>query len=494
MIDMKHEGTPHTAFGELRTAEITPVVQIDALYGLRTRTDVETFSATNGSVSVVDNGSGNEFKCATGTDVGGYGLIRSLRAVKYRPGQGLIYRWTARYDAGVALCAIRSGPVTLGNELSFGYNGVDFGVLYRRGGKPEIRRLTIGTPANGNETLTITLNSVPFTVAVTSGTAAFNAYQIEASHIASTTFTGWNVSQNGSTVIFSATSVGAKSGTFSLSSTGAAVGTFATSSTGAAVIDSFIDQSDWNVDPMNGNGPSGYTFNPQKYNVYQISQAYLGAGCIHYDVMLPNTGKFHTVHRIEYPGTSTMPNSSQPSYKIGWFAASLGSSTNVTINGVSAMGAVDGKRVVLRSSDGQSNEKTSVGTSLTNIISIRVRDEFKSVTNLQSVIPVTVTAAIAGTKNGVIQIIKNGVLGGTTNWTYHDENGDSIEYDTAGTTVTLDSGSSQVLDLQLAKETSILVDMEKYGIDLVRGDILTVAAKATSGTITAAASITWIED
>jgi hypothetical protein len=62
-------------------------VQIEAVYGLRDKTDIETFSATGGSVAAEDTGTGTEFKCSTGTSVGAYGIIRSRRSTAYRAGQ-----------------------------------------------------------------------------------------------------------------------------------------------------------------------------------------------------------------------------------------------------------------------------------------------------------------------------------------------------------------------------------------------------------------------
>lgn len=46
---------PLSAFGDLQVIESSPVVQIEAVNGLRPKTDVETFTATGGSVSAVNS-------------------------------------------------------------------------------------------------------------------------------------------------------------------------------------------------------------------------------------------------------------------------------------------------------------------------------------------------------------------------------------------------------------------------------------------------------
>jgi hypothetical protein len=396
------------------------------------------------------------------------------------------------FDKGVALCRMASGPVTLGNELSFGYNGADFCILHRRGGLSEIRTLTITSAATGNETATITLAGVEFTTDLTNTTAAGNAHEIEADKIAGD-YAGWNVSQVGDTVVFSAQSVCPVNDDFTFSSA-TATGTFTQNEAGLAVTDTFVDQTEWNIDKCDGEGPSGWTFDPQKLNVFEVSHAYLGSGDIIYSIYNPNRREFMAVHTIEYAGTSTMTNSSQPAFKIGWFAASLGSTTDLNIYGASAMAAVDGQVLALRNSDGHANEKTGVGTTLTNILSIRIRDVFSDVINLVEVAPIEISASTDGTKNAVIEVLLNPTLGGVTNWTYHDENNDVIEYDTAGTTITKTSDTSEIVQFEMARVDQLIQALEHYNMRLSRGDILTIAARTTSGTSDIGASIAWLEN
>ena len=74
-----------TAFGALSVSQTRPEVQIDAVYGVRSKTDTEVITATGGSATTENTGTGIEYKCSTGTNIGGYGLIRSKRATTYRP-------------------------------------------------------------------------------------------------------------------------------------------------------------------------------------------------------------------------------------------------------------------------------------------------------------------------------------------------------------------------------------------------------------------------
>ena len=198
-----------TAFGSLSVSQSRPEVQIEAVYGLRDKTDIETFSATGGSVAAEDTGTGTEFKCSTGTSVGAYGIIRSRRSTAYRAGQGMLLRWTARFSEPVALGLQRAGGINAENELSFGYQGTDFGIFKRANGGLEIQTLTVTAGASGSETATITLDGTAYTVSLTSGTAAHNAYEI-ANDSDFATGSAWIALQNGDTVTFLAQSVGNK--------------------------------------------------------------------------------------------------------------------------------------------------------------------------------------------------------------------------------------------------------------------------------------------
>jgi hypothetical protein len=477
---------PLSSFGEVLIAEPTPSVQIDALHGIRSEVH-ETFTGPSGSNTIKDDHGGKEFHCQSGTTSGGYGLLRSLNTVRYRPGQGGRMRFTARFGTPVALSAQRAGGVNIGTELSFGYNGLDFGLLHRTGGRLEIQTLTISAAASGNETLTLTLNDIEYTISLTSGTIPHNAFEIVDDDGFAATH---NAYQNGNTVVFISIAVGPETGTFSFSSTGTAAGTFAQTGAGVAVTDNFINQEDWNVTSVNtANNP--FALDPSKGNVYQIDFQYLGYGRIQYSVEDPNTGNFIPVHVIKYANANTAPNLETPNFKIGWFAASLGATTNTEIYGASAFGGTDGKITTLKNPTAHSHTKASIGTTLTNILSVRVRANYNGYLNLAQVFPQFVSFASDGAQPVVCEIHINATLGGEPNWAYHDEDSDITEHDIASTTVT---GDNEILVLILGKSDSEAVDLSKYNIKLNRTEVITLAAKATGGTSDVTATLTWTED
>ena len=489
-----------TAFGSLSVAQTRPEVQLDAVYGLRDKTDTEVITATGGSVTAGFTGNGNEFTCSTGTNVGGYGLIRSKRSAAYRPGQGLIFKWTARFSEPVALGLQRAGGINAENEISMGYVGTDFGCFIKSAAALEIQTLTITTPASGSETATITLGGTAYSVNLTSGTAAHNAYEIanDSDFAAGSAWIAW---QNGDTVTFLAQSVGDKTGTMSFSSATAA-GSLVETRAGRAAVDTFIKQEDWNVDTMLpktdgsnvGAGPSGMILDPQKGNVYQVKFQYLGYGAITFFIEDSDNGRFVPVHIVQYSNNNTSPSVGNPSFKIGWFAASAGSTTDIQTYGSSGEMGIEGDRQPRRLPDAQVANKTGIGTSFTNILTIRCRRTFAGVVNLNEVLPSAINVAVDGTKISEYQIILNAELGGETNYTYKDEDHSIVEYDTAGTTTTVGTDSQLILAGVLGKTASTSSILLDYDLHLVPGDTITIAVRTTSGTTDAAASITWLED
>ena len=90
------------------------------------------------------------------------------------------------------------------------------------GGVSEVRKLTLATGADGNETATIVLDSTtPYEVTITAGTPTENAAEI-----AGESFDGWTVAADGPVVTFTATAKGAKHGVFTYESDGDSDGAF----------------------------------------------------------------------------------------------------------------------------------------------------------------------------------------------------------------------------------------------------------------------------
>lgn len=114
---------PTTSFGEISTAEMTPVVQADFIYNINPQS-LRTSSSGNASVTHEDN-KAMLHACGSNSQI----AVSTRRFMKYRPGQGSRIQFTAIYTQGVQGNTQLCGVGTNTNGLFFGYSGTDFGVM-----------------------------------------------------------------------------------------------------------------------------------------------------------------------------------------------------------------------------------------------------------------------------------------------------------------------------------------------------------------------------
>ncbi|MBU3114792.1 hypothetical protein [Clostridium lacusfryxellense] len=81
-------------------------------------------------------------------------------------------------------------------------------------------------------------------------------------------------------------------------------------------VDTVINQSSWNVDPLDGTGPSGATLTLAEGNIYQIVFTWYGYGVIEFRVVLPDpttlAQEVITVHRYSPTAETSIADPNQP--------------------------------------------------------------------------------------------------------------------------------------------------------------------------------------
>jgi hypothetical protein len=482
-----NERKPLTAFGEVMVAEPSPRVQLDATYGLRA-TDVIQWTENGGGITTENTGTGFEFKVSTGTNAAGHARMQSRKIVRYKTGQGSLFRFTGRFSEPTENSSQRVGCGNRGTHFGFGYHGKVFGIFYHNGGFCEIQTLTISAGAAVNGTATVTLNGVAKNVAITAGTAKKLAFEL-----GKETYPGWKAYHNGVTVIFVADRSGPKTGAFAFSTTGTGAGTFAQTRAGVAETERFIPQSEWNIDRMDGSALAGIQIDPLKGNVFEIQLQYLGYGALLFCVENPGHGTFQKVHRIEYPNANVSPNMTAPYLHLEMEVENQGNTTNVDVYSASMAGFTEGIQVPLRDLRGFGNTKTGIGTSFTNIVSFRCSRTFADRINRSPMWPHIVAFAAEATKPVECIGVINPVVAGEPDWTYIDAADSIVEYDTAGTTVT---GGRRVVQFSLGKSDGVQVNLPNhYGhVYIGPGEVFCLAARATAVTADLSASCSWEEE
>lgn len=310
-----------TVTGELGIVRLNPVTRVDASYNLLPA-NFRSYTANGGSTDAASR----FLRVQTGTTAGGYAAIQSFRTVNYKAGNGAVARFDAVFDAGGVAGSLQgAGLGSIGDELSFGFDGADFGVWYKHDGLAEVRTLTLSAAENATVTANVTVANTTFPVALTDASADANvtASEVAGGLMANATFAAaWHAEQLGATVIVSALSDAAQPGSYAYASPGASAGTFAQTTAAVAKTSEFTPKASWSERP-------GLAVTPTALNYYQIE--YVQAGVANFYVFDKSTSEFALVHQQSLAADAASPGLGNPSLRSLLYVASEGSTTNLTL-------------------------------------------------------------------------------------------------------------------------------------------------------------------
>lgn len=503
------DNSPLSAFGEMLTVEPTPQFQ-----GVFNQTLTLPKFVTNvdngGSGSVSYENSMLKLQC--GTALGGYATLRTKKFIRYNPGRGSVFKGTAIFDTAnaVANSVQYIGMGTAESGFYFGYDGTKFAVHRQIEGRLYITALKITTKSTNTENITVELNGVNYSVAVTDQTAG--TVNNTAAEIAQGTFnpgapfTPWNAYAVGDTVYFIQSGTGPATGAYSITGTSVA-GTFTRNQAGVAnTWDRFYmnpaDGTPWNY---NGGTGLGFTLDPANGNVYRITVGYLGFDGVLFEIKSPVTGKWVAAHYLDYKNANTTPICQEPAMQALVASASLGSTTNITVYSASISGEVQGKSII----DGEifafTNSQASIATSTTwyNVLTIRVNRTFGAVDSHkvnrgQIKLVEASMSLIGGAKPGEVAIFKNATLNAAgpavdpSQWLAVNSNSMvsyySAEVDVTGGTVISGSG--------ISNGTTTNIDLSQIDHFGESADTYTLAVRVPLGGASpdAVGSFKWQED
>lgn len=477
-----------TAFGEVLSAELTPIVQIHSAYNINTR--IMEARDNNGSSSIANN----MFKVSTGAAANQSSALLSRIAVKYNAGQGGLWRGTGVFTAGAANSTQYIGIGTSSEGFFFGYNGTAFGILLRQGGSPEIRTLTVTTKSTTAEDITITLDGDAVTdVTVTDATATdvtTTANEI-ASYDYSNVGQGWKAHSMGANVVFESYNAASQTNTYSLGGAATAVGSFAQSVAGVAPTETITAQTSWSNDKAAGAEilPS-LTFT--NGNVFEIRYQWLGFGAIEFYIENPSTGRFVLVHRVEYADANTTPSVDNPTLPTCMAVANTSNTTDIVLQSASMMGAIEGKDLEEGVLNAAVVETTNIGVTETPILSIHNHTVYQSKINRVRVrldeLGVSFDASSAN-KPAVLRLRVNPTLTGAS-FSAVDANTSVVRTDTSATVV---SGGTLFFAQSLSEGAAPILDLLSRNVLLEPGETVTVSLEASNGTIDPDISFGWKE-
>ena len=291
---------PLTSFGELNVSQLAPTAQGEFAYGLNDNIFEEVrfvgggAAATDGVLVVSSSASPDS-----------WAQVQLRRGTRYKAGMGILFRGTALFTTGTAGNTQLIGLGNLESGYFFGYQNEEFGIFHEATSKKEVRALTVTTGA-GTGNVTVTLDGQAVVIPVVGGSdTSQTAYQLSLGDY-SGVGRGWRADALGSVVYFISARSEPLDGTYSVSGA-SVVGAFSRIEAGVAPTLTFIPQASWNVDPMDGTGPSDMTLSPQLGNVYQVGFQYLGFGNAFFGIENSATGRVQTVHVIQNANSRTTP-------------------------------------------------------------------------------------------------------------------------------------------------------------------------------------------
>ena len=488
-----------SAFGETIAVPLTPKIQGDSVYGLDPR-EFETF--TFSASGIATNGD-SRFKVSAGSDANSYGVIRSRNFVRYRPGQGLVCRFTALFSENPVGFTQRAGLFNQEQALQIGYahtNG-KFGILRANGGKAHIQEFAFTALADG--TVTVTLNGTAFTpVVLDGGSLAANLAQLSQKLRLQSLFNALYLDEyDQEKISFLATSLGDQAGAFTMTSTATITYTTTTKQTGVAQTEYWTPQEEFNLDKLDGTGYSGVTLDPSKLNVYQINFRWLGAGEMRYAIENPLNGDMMFFHHEHYSNKYEHPHLDNPSLKIGYVAANLGGGVGVvTIRGASFMGAVEGlveqTRLPYSVTATRTDSMNSPG-SLYHLVTLKNKLIYQGKINTRDLLPKRLTGSVNTTGDpAVIRLFWNPIFANNMRWTTQTDFNASL-YATENSTglFTLSAQSiPPVAAYHVSNGDTIDVDLTAIGIHVPPNSYLTAVITSSSNITAASASFIYVED
>lgn len=496
-------------FGTSLTSEQTPTAQGAFIFGINSATWFSSSVGTTAGASITN--SEGMMTASSGASLSGSSTIRLSRGIKYRAGQGSMVRITTIFDTGRPDTLQIAGMGNSEAGYFFAMSGSNFGILHREKSSLDVRRFTITSAPADSATLSLTLDGKTLSVPVVGGASTSQtAYQLTVSGAISNgglnnVGGGWTAEAHGSSVYFMSKNPGPHGGTFSLFNGASNIATVDTFTQGVLPTQTFISQSEWNVDPLNGRGPSKFIIDPLKGNVYGIGLQYLGFGNANFSVEDPETGLLTSCHMIKNANIRTTPILKDPHVAGMWQVANSGSlATNVSIKGASASSFVEGK--ILRNigpSFAVTAERTGVNdvdNVLTPVLTIRANSVYKGRPCYGEIDPYNMTigsdtGSAAATTLLTVFVYRNANLSGPVNFIDVDPENSVCSYDTSATGVSITSRTNLIKTLVIAANKSEILSLSGENFYLNTGETLTIAAKCNkNNTSDVIASLTWFED
>lgn len=213
---------------------------------------------------------------------------------------------------------------------------------------------------------------------------------------------------------------------------GTQLGVLVRTSIGGTMSETFIPQSQWNGDTLDGTGISGVALDLSKVNFYWIDLAWLGSGVIRFGVYA-NDGSRWVCHTIQNPNSNINPYMASASLPIQYKIENTSSTSGASEFKAICAAIYAESRInytYWRFSDVDSGAPKTVGTTAENIVSLRPSLLYGGKTNRVGIYPETLSVYVGG--GSVKLTIQDDAVLQDAVW---NQGAATVEYDYSGTIV-----------------------------------------------------------
>ena len=176
--------------------------------------------------------------------------------------------------------------------------------------------------------------------------------------------------------------------------------------------DEFVDQSSWNIDPLDGTGPSGVTLDLTKTQILVIDMQWLGVGRIR--VGFDIAGVVVVAHHFEHANVQTvayMQTANLP-VRVGMSCTGTVSTTMRAI--CTSVASEGGQRDVTGYSHVAGASGTAGSNTRAHIVSIRPKTTFNSITNRSKFVLESVDVLVTGNNSVYWELVLGQAITGAS--------------------------------------------------------------------------------
>lgn len=268
------------------------------------------------------------------------------------------------------------------------------------------------------------------------------------------------------------------------------------SSTSGTPTDYPVNQANWNMDKLDGTGPSGVNIDITKGSIWELQFQWLGVGVVNWYL---NGILFH---QMRHPNTIAGPYMRTATLPLTWEIENTGASTASWMTAICGSIMIEGGADEPDYTFGVFNSTDiTVSTTERPLISIRPKTLYNSIDNRMAVVPFLASIATDG-KRASFRLVLDGSLTGAS-WTSANAQS-GVEFDEAATAIS--GGLTLIRGLLPNAIDSKDLDLRGYFNNIARNlrvlafgagqNILTITGKnegASGGNTLMRSSLTWQE-